>query len=379
MIGGFTMKFSISRSHLLAAINKVEKAVTFKTPIPALTGIKFEIIEQQLVLTGSDANMTIQTHIVPSLDNKLEIFKPGAIVLAKKYITEIIRKLDSDIISIELLDGFLTEIRDHHSVFNLNGMNVNEYPFIDLETSDKYFSLNAKDFKQLILQTTFAASKDEASPTLTGIYFTSNDNNMLTAIATDRFRLSRKTLAINENIIFNALIPAKSLDELSKICNDDEVVTVYISHKKVLFKTTDTFIQSRLIEGNYPDVEKLIFDDYTYLLEVNSHELSKAIDRTSLLSSSTSAPIVKMTLSNQENIISSKSQEIGSATETLSHATFKGEPLEISFSYRYVLEAIKAINHQDISILFLGDKKPFLIKNTSDDSIVQLVVPVKTY
>lgn len=367
------MNFKIKRTELLNALVKVSRAVSLKSPLPVLTGIKFELKENCLVLTGSDSDITIQT----SIYDNIEILEVGSVVLSAKYILEIIRKIEGDTVHIYIVDGTLTRIESNSSRFDLNGTSYIDYPRIDLNKIGTHFQLKSTDLKQAIEQTSFATSEKETRPVLTGVNFKAK-NNILECIATDSYRLAKKILNIDSNITFNIIIPKKSLIEISRIIEKDEPIDLYVSDRKVLCVINNVYVQTRLIDGAYPDTARLIPEQFEYSMNIDTNSLLGALDRASLLSTEQNH-IVKLTMDEEQVMLSSFSQEIGSVEENLSKAFYKGSPLHISFSSKYMNEAIKAINSDKIVILFTGEMRPFIIKDIEREDIIQLVLPVRTY
>lgn len=367
------MNFKIKRLVLLNALAKVSRAVSLKSPLPVLTGIKFDLKDDCLVLTGSDSDITIQTTIT----DDIEIIKKGSVVLSSKYILEIIRKIDSEVVHIYIVDGTLTRIEGSGSKFDLNGTSYIDYPRIDLNKSGVNLQIKSSDFKQAIEQTSFATSEKETRPVLTGVNFKAKDHT-LECIATDSYRLAKRILDIESDVTFNIIIPKKSLIEISRIIENDEIIDLYISDRKVLCIYNNILIQTRLIDGTYPDTSRLIPNEFAYSMSVDSASLLSSIDRASLLSSD-QTNIIKLSMNADTVMISSHSQEIGSVEEILSKAFFKGNPLSISFSAKYLTDAIKSVNSDKVRILFTGEMKPFIIKDLEREDIVQLVLPVRTY
>lgn len=367
------MNFKIKRLVLLNALAKVSRAVSMKSPLPVLTGIKFDLKDDHLVLTGSDSDITIQTNI----EDDIEIIKEGSVVLSSKYILEIIKKIDSEFVHIYIVDGTLTRIEGASSKFDLNGTSYLDYPRIDLNKSGIQLSMKATDLKEAIEQTSFATSEKEARPTLTGVNFKAKDN-VLECTATDSYRLAKRILHIDSDISFNIIIPKKSLIEISRIIEKDDLINLYVSDRKVLFVLDSVLVQTRLIDGTYPDTSRLIPQNFDYSLSVDSVSLLNSIDRASLLSSEQSN-IIKLTMDEDNVMLSSYSQEIGSVEESLPRAFFKGNPLHISFSARYLNEAIKSINGEKVRVLFTGEMRPFIIKDFEREDIIQMVLPVRTY
>ncbi|WP_294581905.1 DNA polymerase III subunit beta [uncultured Thomasclavelia sp.] len=369
------MKFTINRLKLLNALNKTTKAVSIRTPLPVLTGIKFDLQSDCLILTGSDSDITIQTKIDKNED--LNIDETGGVVLNSRFILDIVRKIDNDDITFETLEHSLTRISGGTSKFDLNGNDILDYPRIDLSKSGSNFFISSFILKDLITQTKFAASEKEHKPILTGINFKAG-NGQLEATATDSYRLAKKVAPLNNSITFNITIPQKSLDEISKIIEKDEEIEIYVSDRKVLYVFDNNIIQTRLIDGTFPDTNRLIPESYDYELDIDAHYLLNAIDRVSLLNNEQNN-IIKLDMSDEEVILSSYMQEIGSVEEKLDRSFFKGESLSISFSSKYATDALRSFSEPKVKLLFTGPMKPFIIKDYEKDDLIQLVLPVRTY
>ena len=369
------MKFRINRLKLLNALSKTTKAVSIRSPLPVLTGIKFDLQPDGLILTGSDSDITIQTKIETSDD--LVIEQTGGVVLNSRYILEIVRKIDSDEISLEIIDGSLTRISGATSKFDLNGNDVIDYPRIDLSKTGTKVLINAFTLKDVITQTKFAASEKEHKPILTGINFKAA-NNQLEVTATDSYRLAKKVVPLDDELTFNITIPQKSLDEIAKIIEHDDLIEMYVSDRKVLYVFDNNIIQTRLIDGTFPDTNRLIPESFDYELDIDTHYLLNAIDRVSLLNNEQNN-IIKLDMSNEKVILSSYMQEIGSVEEILDRSFYKGDSLSISFSSKYATDALRAFNEPKVKILFTGAMKPFIVKDYEKDDLIQLVLPVRTY
>jgi len=371
------MKFIIKKSILLENLMNTSKAISSKNLIPILTGIKFDLDDTGLYLSASDSDISIRTFI--EKDKITEVVRTGSIVISGKYIVEIIRKLpDTDII-IEVVDGYNMIIQTVGSEFNLNGIDPNEFPNLDLEETKNPIVLNPVIFKSIINQTFFATSLSETRPLLTGINF-KLDNNLLEVIATDSYRLARKQIELKDEYenTFNLVIPGKNLVELARILEDDkENVYLHIFNNKVLFKYKNIIFLSRLISGTYPVSSNIIPNEFKIDVECNYEDLYDMIDRASLLTSDKDKNTIKLVLKNRELIISSNSPEIGKVEEKIS--IDNDSEISISFSSKYMLEAIKSFNSEKIHIMMNNDNSPIIVKSDKETSLVQLVLPIKTY
>jgi len=372
------MKFTIKKELLLDALSKVSKAISTKNLIPVLAGVKFELKKKKLTLTASDNDITIQTIIHKSED--LEILKTGSIVIKGKYILDIVRKMPSALINFEVIDGLKVKIYTDNNQYNLNCLDINDYPDVKLEESKEPITIKGDLFKTIINQTVFAISNQELRPILTGVNFKFN-KDVLETVATDSYRLAKKNIKLNNEVEkeFEVVIPGKNIMELERIITDDEDVEIHIFNNKALFKYKNINFQTNLLSGSYPNTSNLIPSEFAYIVKVNKKEFNDAIDRAALLTQGKDKNIVKMTLDNTKMVINSFASEIGKVEETLTVETNNKERLEISFSSKYMLEAIKTMQEEDILLLLNSDVKPIIIKSLTDESLIQLILPIKTY
>ncbi len=375
------MKFSIKKDLLLEKLLHVSKALSTKNLIPILSGIKFELNEKGLLLTGSDNDITIQAFISKEKDNIFNIKNKGSIVIQGKYIVEIIRKLPDDIINIEVIDGLKVLIYTKNSEFNLNGMNASEYPKVDLEKNKKPIKISKKVLRNIINQTSFATSLQETRPLLTGINFKINKGK-LECIATDSYRLAKKIIKIDKDINdINIVIPSKNLIELTKILIDDsdDEIEMHIFNNKILFDFDQIIFQSKLLNGTYPDTSKLIPNDFILNITANTNELYDVIDRASLLTNDREKNIINLEVKNNNLIITSNVPEIGKVEEKMEIVKDNNNNFKISFSALYMMDALKALQSEKALISFNGEMKPIIIKDPDNDNLIQLILPIRTY
>ncbi|MER1987757.1 MAG: DNA polymerase III subunit beta [Solibacillus sp.] len=378
------MRFEIMRDRLIDGLNDVMKAVSSKTTTPILTGIKIDVTTEGMTLTGSDADITIQTFI-PAEENGQQLMAietTGSIVLQARMFNEIVRKLPTNEVEIQVTGNLATTIRSGKSEFNLMAQDATEYPLLPEVSANRQFELPTDLLKSMIRETVFAVATSESRPVLTGVNLIINKNELI-CVATDSHRLARRKVNV-ENLPENTgaiVIPGKSLNELNKILEDStNPVQIAITNQQVLFKADNVLFFSRLLEGNYPDTSRLIPEDYQTNLTINGKALLQAIDRASLLAREDRNNVVRFeTLENNTVKISSNSPEIGKVEELIQVETLEGEDLKISFSAKYMMDALKAIDSQDVVIEFTGTMRPFILRGAEDDSILQLILPIRTY
>lgn len=370
------MYFKVSKKTFLNGLNIVSCAIKSFSPLPAFSGVLIEATSNCLILTGSDSDVSIRTKIYHSEENPLIIQDMGSIVLESKYICEIVRKLDSEMIELEIVDGFNTRIAGSSTEFNLNGIPAGEYPAIDFTTPSQNFMMGIDTLRRMIAQTSFATTTQETKPVLMGVNFKC-ENGILTTTATDSYRLAKRSMQL-DHVNFNITIPSKTLNEIVKILDGEGEVQVCVDDKKAQFIINDSMIQTRLIDGLYPDTNRLIPAQFDHELIIDTKEILNSIDRTSFIKTDGKS-IVRLNLNQQECVMKSRAAEVGSFSDVLHSANFTGKDLLISFNGRYVSEALKALNADVVKFKFCGDMRPFVITSTTSDECLQLVLPVRTY
>ena len=362
---------------LLNSLNHTSRAISPRNLIPILTGIKFDLKEEGLFLSASDTDISIRC-LIPN-DKIEEISELGSVVIGGKYIVEIIKKLPNVDITIEVIDGYKMIVSTTNTEFSLNGINPNEFPNLDLDTTKEPIIINTNLFKKVINQTFFATSQNESRPLLTGINFRIEDNKM-EVMATDSYRLSRKIVELDKHFDnpINIVIPGKNLLELSKIMDDDkDNLELHLFDNKILFKYKNILFLSRLLSGTYPATSSIIPDNFSVSVECSCISLFEMIDRASLLTSDRDKNTIKLQLSKKELVISSNSPEIGKVEEKMKVKS--SDEISISFSSKYMLDAVRSFETENITLYMNSDSSPIIIKSSKDDSLIQLVLPIKTY
>ncbi|HLS08929.1 DNA polymerase III subunit beta [Lentibacillus sp.] len=378
------MKFIVQRQHLISGVQDVMKAISSRTAIPILTGMKIEATPNGITLTGSDSDISIESFIPAEEDGMVNVeqIEEGSVVLQARYFPDIVRKLPESTVEIESDDHFNVTIKSGKAEFNLNGQDANEYPQLPILETDSSFEIQSDLLKNMIKQTVFAVSAMETRPILTGVNI-KIENDSLHFTATDSHRLASRRIPLEDiNLNLSSIVvPGKSLNELNKILDDNEErVEISVTNNQILFRTKHLHFLSRLLDGNYPETSRLIPDQSQTVLQVKTKELINTIDRASLLAREERNNVVKLTTKDNQLLqITSNSPEIGQVAEELFAQSIEGEDLKISFSSKYMLDALKVIDKDEIIIKFTGAMRPFIIQPTDDDSILQLILPVRTY
>ena len=358
----------------MKTLNDVSRAISTKTTIPILTGLKIVLNDTGLVLTGSDADISIESTInAADESNDLQIGSTGEIVLPARFFSEIVKRLPESTMTVEVKDNFQTVITSGASEFTIRGEDANNYP-----------RLPEIVLRQLINQTVIAVSNQESRPILTGVHLTIT-GDQLVAVATDSHRLSQRTLTLPaaSNIDYDIIIPGKSLTELSRMLGDDVTkIEIRIAENQVLFVFGQTAFYSRLLEGNYPDTSRLIPTSSNTQAEFDAPALLASIQRASLLSHESSNNVVRLVLNigEQKATIYGNSPDVGNVEEVLSFNKLTGQDLEISFNPDYMKDALQGFGQTAIEVDFTAPLRPFTLVPTEDkEKFIQLITPVRTF
>ena len=373
------MKFTINKNLFLEKLQIAQKAMASRSNMPALTGILISCENEELTMVTSNSEIAIKVLInEPSLSIETE----GSCLVPGKIFGEIVRKLNGEDIEFEYKEDNIMRIQAGSSDVTLNLLEVEDYPEPKFETENLSFKIKASLLKEMIKETTFAASIIDNKPILTGVNLKVNQDNVL-AVATDSFRLSKRTAKLDEQFFeTNIIVPSRSLNEYSKIIEESaEPVEVYVTPSKVLFKTESVMFQARLLEGTYPETSRLIPVNFPVILKFDKSELISAIDRVSTLSASQSTTtVVKLIIDeNGDSTLVSSSPELGTTKDEIKPIEVESViPLTISFSSSYFLDGLRAFYSENVYVKFNGEIKPFIFEAENDEGLIELVLPMKS-
>jgi DNA polymerase III, beta subunit len=373
------MKLKIKQNILMAHLNYAIKGISTKNLIPILNCIKFELNSEGLYLISTDNDIAIKTFIEKKHIEEIE--SQGEFVVSGRYIYDIIKKLPNTFINIEEVDDSRLYIYTDNSSFYLNCNKVSDFPGVDLENHKNPIIINQKVLKTIYNQTAFATSTQETRPILTGINL-KIEKDIMECTATDSYRLAKKIIKLNEESKedINVTIPTKNISELVKMfTNDEDSIELHIFNNKIVFKFNNIIMLSSLINGTYPDTSKLIPETFEISMTSNLNELYDAIDRASLLTNEAEKNTIKFESNKNEVIISSNIPEIGNVEEKINVDNEKKKDINISFSSKYMMDALKTLESLDVELLFNSEIKPIIIKSKDNDNLIQLILPIKTY
>ena len=375
------MEFIVNHKHFTQALSEVSKAISTKAIIPILSGIKITADQSGITLIASNSNIFIEKFIPSSMDDEqiTTTLKAGTIVVPAKYFIEIIKKMPSDIVIKSKNEQTIT-IQSEEITLNLNGFPANEFPNVPQIDDHAEIQIETKQLIDAFKQTVFAVAKNESRPVLTGVHI-ELDHNKLICAATDSHRLAIRETLISTNMKANCIVPSATINEPLKLMNSNlEFVSIYLSESHIIFTFGTTTLYSRLIEGKYPNISTLIPNEFQTVINIDRQRmLQGVIDR--LLASEWANNNVNLEIVNESTIqISSNASQIGKISETQQIDAIQGEKqFNISFDGRFMLDALRAIKEETVTLSFSGSMRPILIEAGTQCAAIHLISPVRAY
>ena len=366
------MNITCEKRLLIEGINIVSKAVSQRTTLPILECILIEAGRNEFTLTASDLEIGIKTAPIDA-----QVSEVGSLAVEAKLLSEIVRKLNGDFVTIETVpEESKAIIKCGHSKFTLMIQNPDDFPPLQEVEKDFGYSINQKDLREMINQTIFSVSLDESKPTLTGELLEINEKSV-NLVSVDGFRISCAKAPIEENDRpESVIIPAKTMREISRILSNDEDFTeIFITNKHVLFIINGNTVVSRVIDGDYIKYEQTFTDEYGTKITVDRLSLTESLERASIISRDSRKMPVRIEITNGVVKINSQT-DIGSVNEEVD-CQFEGNDLKIAFNPRYLTDALKAISDEEVSIQFNASLSPCIIKPVEGDRYKYLILPLR--
>ena len=363
------MKIICKKSDLSESINIVLKAVPSKTTMPILECIVIDV-SNKIKLITNDMEIGIETVVEGN------IIETGSIALNAKVFSEIVRKLPEDEVVIENDYDYYTTIKCGKAKFNISGKRADEFPSLPEIVRNNSLVISQFNLKEIIRQTVFSIADNENNKIMTGELFEIENGDTLKVVSLDGHRISIRKIKLNGTYDdTRVIVPGKTLIEISKILSGgiEDMVDIFISEKHILFEFGNTIVLSRLIEGEYFKIDKMISNDYETKVTVNKKEFFECIDRATLLiKESEKKPIViNISDSNMELKVNSA---IGSMKEDIDISK-EGMDIVIGFNPRYLIDALKVIDDESIDIYLFNPKAPCFIKDR-DENYIYFILPV---
>lgn len=374
--------FSINKTYFLQALNTTKRAISHKNAIPVLSTVKLDVETEGITLTGSNGQISIEYFIPVSEENAgLLITSTGSLLLEANFFINVVSSLPEVSLEVKGIEKNQIILTSGKSEITLKGKDSEQYPRLQDMQTENPLVLDTKTLKNVIAETAFAASLQESRPILTGVHLVLSDHETLKTVATDSHRLSQRKLSLEKKSDnFDVVIPSRSLKEFSSVFTDDiEQVEIFFSNNQILFRSEHISFYTRLLEGTYPDTDRLISQDSNTDMTFNRDQLRYAMERARILSNATTNGTVKLEVVSGAVSAHVNSPEVGQVHEELDVINVTGEDLTISFNPTYLIEALKAMTSEQISLSFISSVRPFtLVPADSQGEFIQLITPVRT-
>lgn len=365
------MKFICNKSELSEAIGNVSRAVSPKSTIPALEGIKVRIAPGKLELTAYNLEMGIRTTI------NAETFDSGEFVVSARLFSEFTRRMSGDVISFDVDENLVITISCVATECSFSAMSANEYPELPKVDSARSFSVAQSTLKSMINQTSYAASLNESKPVLTGELFDIEDGSF-NMVAIDGFRLAIRSEAINCSENYHFVVPKKALLEVSSLIKDDaddKICNICTNDRHIIFEINNVFVISRLLEGAFHNYKLSIPNGSKTEVILNKKDFSTCLERCSLLIDEKNKCPIKCEAAGNSIKISCRTG-IGKINDAVP-ADISGETVTIGFNNKLVLEALKAAEGDKIKIRFNGAMKVIEILPLDGENYIFLIMPIQ--
>ena len=363
------MKIICQKSALTEAVNTALKAVPVRTTMPILECILIDASDGEISLTANDMELGIRTKV----DG--DVLEKGCIALEAKLFSEIVRKLPDNDVYIETDESFKALIKCEKAKFNIAAKPGEDFVSLPVVEKTNAIHISQMSLRDVIRQTIFSTSDNESNRLMAGELFDIS-GDQLKVVALDGQRIAIRRISLKESYDpVKMIVPGKTLSEISKILSGgiDDEVSVYYTDNHILFEFDQTVVLSRLIEGEYYQIDRMISSDYNTKFVINKHEFQNCIERASLLvrESDRKPVIISITDHSLEMKISSA---IGSMDEDIDIVK-EGKDMMIGFNQRFVLEALRVVEDEEITVYMVNSKSPFIIRN-EDSSYIYLILPI---
>lgn len=363
------MKIICQKTDLLNSVNIVLKAIPSKTTMPILECFIIDAKSSVIKLISNDMELGIETIV------KGNILENGIIAIHAKVFSEIIRKLPDNEVTIETDENYKATITCEKAKFNISGKASEEFPFLPSIQKDKYITISQFSLKEIIRQTVFSISDNESNKIMTGELFEINEDE-LKITSLDGHRISIRNIKLKETYDnIKVIVPGKTLNEVSKILSGEisDEVKLFFTDKHIVFEFNDTIVLSRLIEGEFYKISQMLSNDYETKLTINKKEFLNCIDRATLLiKENEKKPIIINVIDNSMEL--KINSNIGSMNEDIDIKK-EGKDILIGFNPRFLIDALKVIDDEEVDIYLFNPKAPCFIKD-KEETYIYLILPV---
>ena len=364
------MIFSVERAKLLEAVLKLQSVVGSKTSMPVLEGILISCEQGKITLISYNLEMGMKKEIYAKCEQS------GDIVINARLLADILRRMNGVQVEISADEKLNCNIKCGEATFDIMGMAATDFPEMPTVSKNNSFEIEGKLLASMKKGTSFAAASTEGNkPILTGINISVKDN-FIQFVAIDGYRLAIKKEPVKQINDLEFTVTSKALNEVVKLIDDEtENVEISVGERLISFEINGYSFISRLLEGEFVNYQKTLPQDYKQKVVVNTRELINTIERVSLLISESFTTPVRCYF-NELNVVFTCATAMGRATETF-NTKLEGENFEIGLNNHYLLDALKAIEDENIQILFNGANAGVLITPIESDNFKYMIMPMR--
>lgn len=364
------MKFSCNRQELLSSITGVSRAVSGKSSIPAIEGILFECDETKLKLTAYDLEIGIMTYTAA------EIERPGSIVINARLFGDILRKSDGEFVTVDVDENYRVNIQIGVTKYSFVGIAASDFPDLPVPNTDSSLTIPGQELKKLIDKTLYAVSTNDQKPVHTGSKFILADGTM-TVVSVDGHRLAiAKKDGLTSGIEASFIVPAKTLSEVAKLIGDqEEDIRIGTARRYAVFNLAGYTVITRLLEGDFIDYKRSVPSSYKTTVEIDTDALMDSVERAALIISDRFKSPIRFNIEEKDMEVSCVTA-LGTVFDQL-ECDNQGEPIEIGFNYRYILDALRYAGEDRVKLLFNEPTMPMSVVPVEGDDFLYLILPVR--
>lgn len=365
------MKFSIQQKSFMEALQLLKGTVSEKGLVPILQYVYIETKKDSLLLQANNLKIGVATEL-PAI-----VEEDGKVCLLGKMLIDIVSKLPSVLLDVEVNERNRAKIKAGLSEIELQGESPDDFPKPNLHSVSLKGYISPEQLEKAITQTIVASAKEELRQVLTGVLIESKDG-VVNFVGVDGHRLAM--MKVNTEIEeFSVIVPAKNLQELSKILSkkSPEFVGISLTENQIVFSTEDIYFTSQLLSGQFPNYSQIIAQDYSVGFACNRKDLVNSLERLRIISSTENSETIKITLQDGEVILSTLVMERGAGKEKIEAEVSQKEFFEIGFNPEYLLDCLKSIDYNTIEFHFTSELGPAMIKSHEDENYLYIVMPVK--
>ncbi|MCK4534515.1 MAG: DNA polymerase III subunit beta [Syntrophobacterales bacterium] len=370
---GEKMNFSIKRDIFLNGIQKTLGIVERKTTLPILNNILIKAESEQIRIVATDREIGLISHY------DAKVVTPGEITVAARKLFEMVREIEGDVIDFKVMENNWVNVTCGKVIYKIPGISADDFPEVSDVKNIEPLKMKCSVLKNIIDKTFFAISNDEMRPNLNGIFFQVIDGKV-DVVATDGHRLSLVNVPLegdsDDNInIKGVIIPRKGVSEIRKLVDDDDYVDVCVMDSVYVVRKKDTTLRISLIDAEYPDYKRVIPEKGGVEIQLDKNQILHSLRRMSVMSTERFSG-VKIEVYNQRMVLTSTNPDVGEAKDEID-VSYNGDPLEVGYNVRYLIDAMEPIDENIVSFEVRGDEGPGVIGSAENRDYMCIVMPVK--